>query len=611
MQEYRLIGASLMCAICCLSFAPVHAAPGDLDSSFGSAGRVVTAYGGRDLFGPAIKVQADGKIVVAGKHYNGTNDDFLVQRYLSDGTLDTGFGTAGTAIITISPQDDNAKALAFQSDGKILVAGEGHGAGTYGQHALVRLNNNGAVDFSFGTGGKVMTDFGMSSHTHAVYVQGDGRIVVVGDVYAGETNGSFGIARYLSNGALDSSFGVGGTVVQKFGSNANGHAIVVQADGKLVIAGYTTNPTTGNDEFIIARYSAKGVIDTSFGSNGYSTVAIGLGMNYCHALLGQSDGKFILTGGALTSQSNDFALARFNSNGSLDTSFGSNGVVTTDFTVTGRATADETATGALQADGKIVVGGYANRQFAIARYSTTGALDTSFGSGGKVTAKIGTGNDDFIKSLALQADNKIVVVGYSKNDSTYNLALARFDNDSLVPSVPSAPMIVTTTPANASATVTINAPAFSGGSAITGYTVTSNPAGGVDTSAGKTTLTHTITGLTNGTTYTFTVKAANSLGAGVASDPSPAVTPAATAAQRSADCLFNWAESSYPDFFAPAKVASATAAPYYYRYYSGTATYLATSSFDNHVWALGPITGNKALDVGQVSSILTAAGCPA
>lgn len=427
----KLLGASLVWLAGCFFGTPLLAASGDLDTSFGSAGKVISAYGGVSMFGPAIKVQADGKIVVAGKHYNVTNDDFVVQRYLSTGALDTGFGTGGTTVFAFSTQDDNAKALAFQTDGKILVGGEGHATGTYGQHALLRLNENGTVDTSFGVGGKVTTDFGLPSHMHAVLVQNDGRIVVAGEVYTGETNGSFAIARYLSNGVLDSSFGSGGKVVQRIGSNTNGHAIAMLPDGKMLIAGYMTNATTDKDEFILARYSASGVIDTSFGTNGYSTVAIGLGKNYCHALLLQSDGKIVLLGGALTLNANDFALARFNSNGALDTSFGSGGIVTTEFTSSGAPSSEETASGALQADGKIVVAGYSNHLFAVARYLTTGALDTSFGSGGTTTAIIGTGGDDFIKSLALQADGKIVVVGYSKNAATHNMALARFNNDSV------------------------------------------------------------------------------------------------------------------------------------------------------------------------------------
>jgi uncharacterized delta-60 repeat protein len=424
----KLLGARLIC-LAGFFFSPsLLAAPGDLDLTFGSSGKVISAYGGTSMFGPAIKVQADGKIVVAGKHNNGGNDDFVIQRYLGSGALDPDFGSGGTTIFPFSALDDNAKALAFQADGKILVAGEGHFGTSYGRHALMRLNANGTIDSSFGVGGKVVTDFGLPSHIHSLLVQSDGKIVVVGEFYASETNGSLAIVRYLADGSLDSSFASGGKIVQKFGNNTNGHAIAVQPDGKLLIAGYMTNPTTSKDEFILVRYSSSGVIDSSFGTSGYSTVVIGQGKNYCHSLLLQSDGKIVLLGGALTSNANDFALARFDSNGALDSSFGSAGIVTTEFTSSGAPSSEEAASGALQADGKIVAGGYSKGQFALVRYLSSGALDTGFGKGGKTTARIGTGGDDFIKSVALQADGKIVVVGFSKNAGVYNMALARFIN---------------------------------------------------------------------------------------------------------------------------------------------------------------------------------------
>ncbi len=423
---------SLIAVAFCFTSISALARPGDLDASFGSAGIVISSHGGQSMFDPDVKIQPDGKIVVVGKDFNGTDDDFLVQRFLSTGSPDTTFGTNGATVIKLSSRDDNAKEMAFQFDGKIVIAGGAGQIGSYETSALVRVSASGFLDTSFGTGGKVLIDFGLPSHSHSVVVQSDGKIVVAGETYTSADGGMFAIARVLASGELDTSFGSGGKVMQALGSNANAHAVVLQADGKLLVGGYATDVETGRSGFVVARFLSNGTLDSSFGSNGSSTVPVGTGDNRCHVLMVQSDGKIILTGGVGTAPNLDFALLRFNSNGSLDTSFGASGIVTTNFVSSPRRSADETAGGVIQPDGKIIVGGYSERKFALARYLSSGAPDSSFGTGGMVTTVVGTDNDDWIKSLTLQPwDGKIVAVGYSKNGSTLNLALARFSGDSV------------------------------------------------------------------------------------------------------------------------------------------------------------------------------------
>jgi uncharacterized delta-60 repeat protein len=410
----------------CLGPMPLLAASGNLDTTFGSSGSVISSYGGITQFGPAVKIQSDQKIVAVGKHYNGRDDDFLVQRFLSDGTPDTTFGTNGATVIMFSSADDNAKALDIQSDGKIIIAGGGGKPGSYERSAMVRVAANGVLDTSFGNRGMVSIDFGQPSHLHSVVLQSDGRILVTGESYTTEDGGMFTVARYMANGAPDTSFGVDGKVTQAFGTGANAHSMVLQADGKLLIGGYSRSG------FLVVRFMTNGTLDTSFGTNGSSTVSVGISDNYCHTLLLQSDGKIVLSGSAITTGNNfDFVLLRFNSDGSLDTGFGTNGIVTTNFVSGPRPSKEETAAGILQPDGKIVVGGYSDQKFALARYLTSGALDTSFGTGGIVTSAIGS--NDWIKSLALQSwDGKIVAAGFSQNNSTntFNLTVARYLNDS-------------------------------------------------------------------------------------------------------------------------------------------------------------------------------------
>jgi uncharacterized delta-60 repeat protein len=414
------------------SLSIAHAKPGDLDPSFGSGGIVISSFGGQNMFGPAVLVQSDRKIVVVGKTFNGHDDDILVQRFNSDGSPDAAFGTAGATIVKLSTNDDNAKALAFQSDGKIIVAGGAGQPGSYETSALLRVTADGVLDTSFGTGGKALIDFGLPSHSHSVVVQSDGKIVVTGETYTSADGGLFATARVLASGALDTTFGTGGKMTHALGTGANAHSMALQPDGKLLIGGYATSADTGRPGFVVARFLSNGTLDTSFGTNGFSTASVGTGNNYCHGLMLQLDGKIVLTGSAVTATNYDFSLVRFNSDGLLDTTFGNSGIVTTNFALSPRASVDETAAGVIQADGKIIVGGYSERKFALARYLSSGALDSSFGTGGLVTNTIGTSNDDWMKSLALQSwDGNIVAVGYSKNGSSFNLSMARYAGDSV------------------------------------------------------------------------------------------------------------------------------------------------------------------------------------
>jgi uncharacterized delta-60 repeat protein len=409
-----------------------YAKPGDLDPTFGNGGIVISDYSGRNMFGPAVRIQPDGKIVVAGKQFNGHDDDILVQRFLTDGSPDTSFGTSGATVIKLSAADDNAKALTFQNDGKIVLAGGAGQSGSYETSVLVRVSADGILDSGFGVGGKVLIDFGLPSHSHSVAIQSDGNIVVTGETYTTADGGLFATARVLPNGAFDTSFGTGGKVTQTMGSGANAHSLVLQSDGRILLGGYAALTDSGKAGFIVSRLLSNGTPDASFGSNGYTTVSVGEGNNYCHALMQQSDGKIILAGSAMTTTNYDFSLVRFNSDGMVDNSFGTNGIVTTNFVSGPRPSADETAAGVLEVDGRIVVGGYSERKFALARYLSNGTLDSSFGTGGLVSIAVGTDNDAWIKSMAQQSwDGKIVVVGYSKSGTNFNLSMARFSSDSV------------------------------------------------------------------------------------------------------------------------------------------------------------------------------------
>jgi len=400
-------------------FALVRYNPnGSLDTTgFGMAGKVTTPLGSGDDHGYSVAIQSDGKIVVAGDSYNGSNYDFALVRYNSDGSLDTSFDGDGKVTTPIGSSSDYGYGVVVQSDGKILVAGY-----SGGDFALVRYNSNGSLDTSFDGDGKVTTPIGSSSdYAYGVALQSDGKIVVAGYMWTGST-WDFALARYSTDGSLDTSFDGDGKLTTPVGSGDDyGRGIALQSGGKIVVAGYSYDGS--NADFALVRYNTNGSLDTSFDGDGKVTTAFGSASNYGYSVALQSDGKILLAGYSYNGSNYDFAVVRYNANGSLDASFDGDGIVTTDF-----GSSDYGYSIALQPDGKILVAGCGGGDFAVARYNPNGSLDTSFDGDGKVTTPIGS-STDYGYSVALQPDGKIVVAGYSYNGSNNDVALVRYNAD--------------------------------------------------------------------------------------------------------------------------------------------------------------------------------------
>jgi len=299
---------------------------------------------------------------------------------------------------------------------------------------------DGGLDPGFGSGGKVMTDFNNSTDiANAVAVQADGKFVVVGTTYTNNdyTGEDFAIARYNANGTLDTSFGVQGKVKTDFpGLAAVASSVLIQPDGKIVVAGGAFPLFTFLGNFEIARYNPDGSLDTSFGNGGIVTTHFPGGQgSYAFALALQPDGKIVAAGTHFVSFSSDassntdFALARYSPDGTLDVSFGSGGLVTTDF----NGHNDDAFAILIQPDGRLVAVGSATTlntyvDFAAARFLPDGGLDASFGTGGRVRTDFGLGGFDQARSAVLQPDGKIVAVGttISPSGAMQRFALVRY-----------------------------------------------------------------------------------------------------------------------------------------------------------------------------------------
>src|SRR6059058_3987562 len=353
---------------------------GSLDLTFGVGGKVQTDFPGLAAVASSVVVQPDGKIIVAGGAFPLFTflGDFKVVRYNSNGSLDTSFGDGGI-VTTTFPEGSYAFDVALQVDGKIIAAGTvfvdfipGESSNT--DFALARYNPDGTPDAAFGNGGEVSTDFlGLEDDAFSVLIQPDGKIVAIGSANDPATFYDFAAVRYLSNGTLDTTFGVAGKVHTDFGDQNfdRARSAALQADGKIVAAGFAISQNGGVQNFAVARYTSNGVLDTSFCTDGMTQIDFGSCCQSAYQVLLQSDGKIITVGYANTEDSDsDFLLARLNPSGSLDTTFGGGGKVRTSFgDLNGGANG-----AALQSDGKIVAVGFqatfSNQwaNFALARY---------------------------------------------------------------------------------------------------------------------------------------------------------------------------------------------------------------------------------------------------
>lgn len=422
----RLINLSLALAMTFTGVVSVLAADGSLDPTFGEGGKVTTDFGGDEGF--AVVIQPDGKIVVAGysNHVN-TYNDFTLARYNTNGSLDTSFDTDGKVTTDFGNTHDSGLAIALQPDGKIIVVGNRIYGGNY-EFGMARYNHDGTLDSNFGTDGKVITDFSnnlFNEGATAVALQPDGKIIVVGYSYFDITNYDIAIARFNADGSLDASFDIDGKVITDVnGSTDQGLAVVHQPDGRIIVAGYSHDPKT-NSDIALLRYHTDGSLDTTFGADGIVITNFG-GNNYLGmAMILQPDSKIVVAGTGGNGIDIDFALARYHSDGSLDSTFDLDGIVTTDF----GGSHDYGSGVALQRDGRIIVAGYGNTDnlyydFELARYNGDGSLDTTFGADGKVRTDFADSFDTGY-DVAIQSDGKIIVVGGSNAD----FALARYDGD--------------------------------------------------------------------------------------------------------------------------------------------------------------------------------------
>ena len=297
---------------------------GQLDNTFGTNGIVTTPFGTSHGRANSVAIQSDGKIIVIGDSYSGNDRDFAVVRYNTNGQLDNTFGTNGIVNIPVGYSSEVAYSVAIQSDGKIVAAGDSYSGGSNSDFAVVRYNTDGQLDNTFGENGITTTLLGRA---YSVAIQSDGKIVAAGFSYNG-SNDDLAVVRYNTIGQLDNTFGTNGIVITPIGtSNGAARSVAIQSDGKIVAAGFSHNG--GDNVFTVVRYNTNGQLDNTFGTNGIVTTSVGVQNSKVYSVAIQSDGKIVVTGYSYSASGNDFAVVRYNTNGQLDNTFGTNGIVTT------------------------------------------------------------------------------------------------------------------------------------------------------------------------------------------------------------------------------------------------------------------------------------------
>lgn len=402
-----------------------RASAGDLVAEFGLGGKVTTDFSSNIDVPAAVAIYPDGRIVLAGSARSENNyldTDIALARYNPDGSLDQTFGNGGL-VTTDLKEFEKANAVAIQPDGRIVVAGYISRSDWSNDFLVIRYNEDGTLDSSFGQDGVVTTDFFNTDDFAAdMALTRNGEIVVGGTISWNIPKSDFGIARYKSNGDLDETFAFGGKVAVGLDNlDESLAAMVLNPKGEIVLAGQANTASEGspNFDFVLTRLNRDGSPDGSFGIGGSVTTDFTVVDSLRDVTL-TPNGEIIVVGTVEPSPWKfDFVVARYDRHGNLDPSFGTAGRVITDFSMN-----DFAFSVAVQPNGKIVVAGRSGvvvgstqNDFALARYERDGNLDQSFGSGGLVTTDFSR-NTDEATAVTILPSGRIIVAGLTWDVTT-------------------------------------------------------------------------------------------------------------------------------------------------------------------------------------------------
>jgi uncharacterized delta-60 repeat protein len=384
--------------------ASLSAQDGSLDNSFDADGKLLTEFGNYHSSVSALALQPDGKIIAAGATYNtGDYHQLALARYLADGALDPAFGVGGKVVSDFPGIKLALSAILVQPDNKILGAGIIYNNYYDSQAILIRYNSDGTVDMAFGSDGIVITD---NANINAIMLQPDGKILAAGFTFENPSDKDMLVVRYNDNGTIDATFGNSGRTTSSIGNRDFIKAMALQPDGKIVVAGYVYTDATGYaTNYCLARYDANGTLDSSFGAAGMIIMDINES-DESSAVKIQPDGKIIFTGLSSNLNSESYTLTRLMPDGSMDLTFGNTGMISGDYAGMGKCLA-------LQADGKIILAGSApnggSHMIGLTRFNENGTTDANFGNNGSSCTQFMSSSK--ANALLIQSDSKLVIGG--------------------------------------------------------------------------------------------------------------------------------------------------------------------------------------------------------
>ncbi|MBK7030565.1 MAG: T9SS type A sorting domain-containing protein [Bacteroidales bacterium] len=424
MKTNQIISLFLLTISILFHKTPVAQVP---DNTFGNNGKVYTSFGNFSSYFHAMVLLPDGKIISVGENSN-SSLAILITKHNTDGSPDLSFNSTGKKQIDFGSAYEYCNSVLLQSDNKLLLAGSSNG-----NAALARLLPNGDYDTDFSEDGKLTLSFGAGngSSFHKIIQQSDGKIIAIGEAY-NSANFDFAAARFNIDGSIDPSFGENGKTIINFNNyNDFGRNAIRQTDGKIIIVGAAKN-SNGNSSVAMLRMMEDGALDNTFGTSGKTTMTIsGIADDSAEEVLLLTNGKIVVGGYT----AGDFLVMRYNTNGTLDNTFGTNGYTFTDFD----NFQDKAFAMAIDNNGSLFLGGRGYEDgngglfhFAVAKYNSGGSLDNSFNSDGKMTVVMGS-DQSSIFDMAIQTDGKLLLGGQSTNISggLTDFALLRLENASV------------------------------------------------------------------------------------------------------------------------------------------------------------------------------------
>jgi uncharacterized delta-60 repeat protein/uncharacterized repeat protein (TIGR01451 family) len=500
-------------------------AAGSLDTSFNSTGTVTTPWSNSDS-AAAVAIDAQGRIVVAGSTTIdtfpiGQTGVFAVLRYLPSGALDTSFNGTGKWSLNASNAGYGSAAtgVAIDSHGRIVAGGFEYNGTDY-DFAAVRLNPDGTLDTSFGTGGKMVTGVYVSARNiaNAVAIDPQDRVILAGYSQVPGSDADFAVVRLTAAGALDTTFNTTGKLAYNVAGIAHddrAYGVGVDSQGRIVAGGYVNNGTFSDNDFAVARFTPTGGIDTTFGNSGRTVTNIGYN-DLAMGLAVDGQDRIVLGGysNIISGSAFDFEAARYTPAGVLDTSFGIGGETRLDVT---SGQSDYAQAVAIDPAGNIMMGGAANHGFAVARLTPNGTVDPTFGNNGSRITSFSP-DDAFVDGVAVDQLGRVVAAGDTRNtvSSNEHIAVARYTGNQVAVSVAVSDGTTKVTPG---ATVTYTVTVLNGGpdaaqrvsvadafpAGLTGVTFTSTPAGGAtgNTASGSGNIANTLS-LPAGASVTYT-----------------------------------------------------------------------------------------------------------